>query len=253
VFFDPQETPYDLRWRMLDTSVRVSPWFWLMAALFGWQAMSKGIAYLLVWVACVFVSVLVHEFGHVLMGKVFGARGHIVLYSFGGLAIGSSALSNRWQRIAVYVAGPGAGFVLYGLILVIYLAAEAQPDGFGERSLMHEALWDLLQINLFWGILNLMPVYPLDGGQVSRDVFDWVIPGGQGIRVALAVSIGVAILLAVLALVFNQIYTAIFFGLLAFSSFQLMQATPVRSQSYADDRAPWERDPDEWKRGGQRW
>lgn len=250
MFFDPQETPYDLRWRMLDTSVRVSPWFWLMSAMFGWPY--RGIEYLLVWIACVFVSILVHEFGHVLMGRVFGAQGHIVLYSFGGLAVGSSGLSNRWQRIAVYVAGPGAGFILFLLVLAIYLAAAAQPDGFGDRSLMHEALSYLLYINLVWGILNLMPVYPLDGGQVSRDVFDWLIPGGQGIRVSLGVSMGVAILLAVLALVLNQMYTAIFFGLLAFSSFQLMQATPVRSQSYSDDRAPWERDPDAWKRGPDR-
>jgi Zn-dependent protease len=112
-----------------------------------------------------------------------------------------------------------------------------------------------MDINLWWGVLNLMPVYPLDGGQVSRDVFDWLIPGGQGIRVALGVSLGVAILLAAFfALVMNQMYSAVFFGLMAFSSFQLMQATPVRSQGYSDDRVPWERDPDSWKRGsGDRW
>ena len=68
--------------------------------------------YLVLWIICVFVSILIHEMGHVLMGRLFGAEGHIVLYSFGGLAIGSKRLADRWQRIAVSFAGPLAQFIL---------------------------------------------------------------------------------------------------------------------------------------------
>src|SRR5207302_5403914 len=72
---------------------------------FPYTTLFRSVSYLLIWIACTFVSILIHELGHVFMGRLFGSHGHIVLYSFGGLAIGSSALRSRWQRIAVYFAG----------------------------------------------------------------------------------------------------------------------------------------------------
>src|SRR5262249_8482362 len=117
VFFEPSPTPHDISWRMFGTQVRVSPWFWLITVLLGWSTTHRGFVYLVVWVAWVLVSVLVHEFGHVMMGRIFGTDGHIVLFGLGGLAIGSNAISNRWQRIAVSFAGPGAGFLLLAAVL----------------------------------------------------------------------------------------------------------------------------------------
>ena len=32
-------------------------------------------------------------------------------------------------------------------------------------------VWDLLFVNIFWGLVNLLPVFPLDGGQISRELF----------------------------------------------------------------------------------
>src|SRR6185436_3070814 len=100
--------------------VRVSPWFWVITAAMGWGGGPERdreffVQRLIIWIVCVFVSILVHELGHVLAGRLFGSEGHIVLYGMGGLAIGSSALERRWQRIVVYAAGPAAGFLLLGL------------------------------------------------------------------------------------------------------------------------------------------
>src|SRR5262245_44712779 len=107
---------------MFGIHVRVHPFFWLIACLLGADYLERlGPVYLLLWVACMFVSILVHELGHVVMGRAFGARGHIVLYSFGGLAIGSSDLPRRWQRVAVLFAGPFAGFLLFGMVYVAEL------------------------------------------------------------------------------------------------------------------------------------
>lgn len=249
--FDVGETQFDLRWRMLGTDVRVSPWFWLLMALFGWGITDGSFPLLIIWVLCAFVSILVHEFGHVLMGRVFGTNGHIVLYGFGGIAIGSSDLSNRWQRVAVYLAGPGAGFLLLGVVMVTRLALGAmEPDPDGDRPYLRAALAYLFFMNLWWGILNLLPIYPLDGGQVSRDVIDWLIPGGTGLKVAFGLSMGVGIVLAILSIMGRQIYMAFFFGLLAFGSFQLMQAVSQQGRRYEDDRLPWERDRDDDQR---RW
>src|SRR6516165_8553767 len=71
VFFEPNETPLDLKWRMFGIPVRVHPFFWLVSAFMGWSTLNRGIIFLVIWVACVFVSVLVHEMGHVLMGRLF--------------------------------------------------------------------------------------------------------------------------------------------------------------------------------------
>ncbi len=114
---EPEESRYDLRWRMLRTPVRVHPMFWLVSLILGYDAFIKvGVPYLLLWVGCVFVSILLHEFGHVLMGRLFGAEGYIVLYSMGGMAIGSNVQSRRWQRILVLLAGPGIQLLLYAAI-----------------------------------------------------------------------------------------------------------------------------------------
>ena len=118
LFMEPTPTPFDLRWRMFGIPVRVQPMFWLVSAVMGWSALAEGFPYLLIWIGCMFVSILVHELGHVWMGQVFGARGHIILYGFGGLAVGSNHLERRWQRIAVCFAGPLAGFGFLSLVLL---------------------------------------------------------------------------------------------------------------------------------------
>jgi Zn-dependent protease len=283
MFLEPEQTGFDLRFRIGTIPVRIHPWFWLSAVILGWPIMQRddpnAFFYLLLWVACVFVSILVHELGHVVMGRIFGSDGHIVLYSFGGVAIGSSSVPGRWQRIAVFLAGPGAGFaflaavigamVLYDaeLILILlsrmvgilrfYEGTEPPPPW------LVELLVNLIFINLFWGLVNLLPVWPLDGGQISRELCVHYLR--NGLRISLIVSIAVAAGFAVNSLLGEMnlptlplvpkggILGIIFFGLLAFGSWQVLQQTGSADRSYRDvddryERAPWERDGDWWKR-----
>ncbi len=172
---EPDPTPFDLNWRMFDVQVRVHPFFWLVAAFLGWGNFSRGgPRAILLWIACVFVSILIHELGHVAVGRVFGAQGRILLYSFGGLAIGSSNLRKRWQRLLVYLAGPFIQLVFAAGIYVVIRAARGR-EGFAE-SAGAEMLVMLLVINLFWGLFNLLPIFPLDGGQVTREVCEALAP-----------------------------------------------------------------------------
>lgn len=252
---EPDQTPYDLRWRMFGIPVRVHPMFWLVSALMGSQLLERGVLYLALWVACVFVSVLIHEMGHVLMGRVFGSQGRIVLYSFGGLAISSNDLPNRWHRIAVCAAGPGLELLFFGVVLLIarYLPKEGTPKW------VDDVIWFLFVINLFWGLINLLPVWPLDGGQISRDFLDWLSPA-NGVRISLIVSIAVAGVAAGL-FAFNSLparagypripylpagsfFTIIFFAMMAVSSFLALQALNQRRRDWDDDDSPpYERDP----------
>jgi Zn-dependent protease len=263
LLFEPAETQFDLRWRMFGIPVRVHPMFWLVTAILGWDLVQAagGVRLLVVWIACVFVSVLLHELGHVFVGQFFGSRGNIVLYSFGGLAIGSNRLSNLWQRIAVCLAGPLVNLIVWGLLT--WALARSPRDVLLELNtrqwLVGLGIDFLLGINLYWALLNLLPVWPLDGGQIARELFVWRMPG-DGVRASLWLSIITAGAFAVNSLSAYSgkplipyipaggLYSALLFASLALSNYFELQQTPTRSRSWQNERtAPWERDPDYWK------
>jgi stage IV sporulation protein FB len=266
---EPNETPYDLRWRMFGIFVRVHPMFWLISLIMGSTTLELGFQYLLIWVACSFASILIHELGHVWMGQIFGSRGHIVLYGFGGLAIGSNQLDRRWQRIAVCFAGPLAGFVFLGVLFLVlriwdadafplYLAmakrdlglpaenvAEMGPVRAPLNPLLLMTVSFLIFINLMWGLVNLLPIWPLDGGQISRDLCEALWPG-WGLTRSLGISMIIAGLLAVhcflvvigrqlVPLQIGSVYTAILFAILALQSYQMLQQAQAHEQ-WREDR-----------------
>ena len=94
-----------------------------------------------------------------------------------------------------------------------------------------------LFINIFWGLLNLMPIYPLDGGQISREIFVQFDSWG-GLRKSLILSIAVAGCIAVFGLTRNSIFMALMFGMLAFSNWQVLQQTDGRGGGFGGGR-PW--------------
>jgi Zn-dependent protease len=283
-------TRFDLRFRIGDIPVRVHPFFWLTTVLLGLRGPGEGtgeyVMYLLMWVAIVFVSILVHELGHVLMGRRLGSRGHILLTAFCGLAVGSSELPERRQRIAVLLAGPGAGFVLaavvtffcwrysptfawYALASVFHIEVVPDPELLLvlPRPLITHFVVTMLWINILWGLVNLLPIWPLDGGQISREIYEHY-RGRDGVRLSLILSLVTSGALAVLAFIewvrreplpyisFGMsLFGVIFFGLLALQSWQILRVIRLAGPDWEgggeEPRAPWERDADWWKRGEQ--
>lgn len=247
---NPTNTPYDLRFALGPIPVRVHPLFWLLAMVLGWDTVNLGLEYLLLWVACVFLSVLVHELGHALAYRYFGTRPEIVLYSFGGLAMADRPLRSRPQKIITLLAGPGAGFLLLGVVLLSdYVFEWARPSSDSLTLYLYAFLW---HINLFWGLLNLLPVWPLDGGQICRELCT-KYRRRDGVQLSLKISIGLGASLAVLALLGSKgmfpglfaaipflprsVFGAFLFGMLAFESWRTLQ---MESQyDRWDDRPPW--------------
>jgi stage IV sporulation protein FB len=259
MLIEPGPTHYDLHFHLFGTPVRVHPLFWLFSAILGWDFLELGFVYLFIWVACCFLSILLHEFGHVWMGMTFGARdSYIVLYSFGGLAVGSNDLRNRWQRIAVSLAGPGIQLLCLWLPLWLWMRSAGREQLVGVRVEVLMAIIILQEINLIWPLFNLLPVWPLDGGMVSRELCKWISPRG-GLRFSLGLSIAVAGFIAIHALIAKSgrmtaipylptsTYGAILFGILAYQSWQLLQQARMW-QAPVDERLPWESDADAWKR-----
>ena len=79
-----------------------------------------------------------------------------------------------------------------------------------------------IQIGLFWAVMNLIPVYPLDGGQIARELFVLSrVP--DGVSKSLMLSIVCGALAGLIGLRLNMMFIAIMFFFLAYSSYQMLQ------------------------------
>lgn len=226
-------TPYDLYFPLFGIQIRVHPAFWLMTIIFGWSAMRVpviGKYLLLAWMVCVFISILVHEMGHALTMKAFGYRPAVALYWMGGVAMYQPDYRDtRTKRMLITAAGPAAGFVLYGLLKsVMHFSGleehwlRAGVAGNTKAEVIWYFIQDMYYVNLWWGLINLLPVLPLDGGHLSEEICRWISPR-NGQRVALMIAIAAGAAVAFYALKADRTYLALLFGMLAFQNFQAYQ------------------------------
>lgn len=185
-------SPFDLRWRMFGIAVRVQLSFWLVAALFGIDhLLNKRYGMFAAWIGCMFVSFLFKELGHVLVGRLFGVRGGIVLYAFGGSPVGPYETLRRWQRILFHAAGPAMSFALwYGAWAYLRYG---NPALLGNAEIpVRRFLTLIIVLNLLWGCIHLLPIYPLDGGKIVREICEAVSRRG-GLIFSLLLSLACAI------------------------------------------------------------
>jgi len=244
LFQSPPPTRFDLNFNLFGVPVRVHPLFWVLAIFLG--SGSGDLLQILIWVFVVFVSIIVHEMGHALAFRYYGISSHIVLHFMGGLALPESS---PWgtgyarvsptprQQIVISRAGPFAGFVLAGLVIFsgrFLLGGAIAGNLFGFIPVPQIALVSvggkalnlliimMLQVNIFWGMINLLPVFPLDGGQVARNVIIQYDPF-DGARKSLWLSTIVGAVVALVAFTaLGSVYMAFLFGLLAFQSYQAL-------------------------------
>ena len=225
MFQVPPRTPYDLNFSIFGISVQVHPLFWLITLLFGYQLGSVSLV--LTWIVVVFVSILIHELGHSLMMRFFGQDSYIVLHSMGGLAIPTTGRwgdsSSEWSRqIAISLAGPFAGFLFAAVTIGIGIAAGGRffvselfgflpfPNIFFPGSeFVQSLIFLILYVNIFWGLINLLPVFPLDGGKVAQSLFVRANPW-TGFQNSLWLSVIVGGLVAVISVMQRSYYIAFF-------------------------------------------
>ena len=250
---EPPPTQGDLHFRLFGVPVRVHPLFWVISLILGLGSGPVDPVDMLVWVVVVFFSILIHEMGHATMQRAYGGHPWITLYGLGGLASCNDCDRSPMKQMIISFAGPIAGFIFATIIVVamrlaghafgFFLSASGidlnslgvgsvlthrlGPVGFYfepfPSPLANNVIGDLLFVNIMWGVVNLLPVYPLDGGQIARELFTLANPRA-GIIQSLQLSAGVAVLLAAYAILNQRLYTALLFGYLAYSSFQTLQA-----------------------------
>jgi membrane-associated protease RseP (regulator of RpoE activity) len=234
---EPERSSGDLNFPLFGFPVRIHPMFWLVSALMGMR--SKDLKELVAWVLAFFLAILVHELGHALVMRSFGFRPWITLYGFGGLtsraaggfhrAGGESSLA----QIMISAAGPGAGFLLafavaYLLSITGHEVSRRLAAGFLPYVVVLDRVGSpplttfinlLLLISVFWGAINLLPVYPLDGGQIAREII-MRLNRREGLQLSLVISLVTAGAMALVSyLKFGDLFMGIFFAYLAFISY----------------------------------
>lgn len=176
--------------------VRIHPTFLLMAAVLGLEP--NNLLADVSWIVVVFVSVLLHELGHAGVGMLFGLEPRIDLHGMGGTTSWATnkPLSHA-RRIAISLAGPFAGFAFGALAFTLALLGAFPPTPIGQTVQQQ-----LIFVNVVWGAVNLLPMLPLDGGNVMTQLLH-VFTRGRGERPARIVSIAVAVLLVPVAIKFG--------------------------------------------------
>lgn len=170
---------------LADIPVRISPWYVFLLGFLMIRDPARGILFAI----CITLSLLVHELGHAFVARYFKLRPEILLHGLGGLTGHERARSDR-QDALIIAAGPAAGFLLGGVCLLALRFLRIESEA------MQGFLADLIFWNLFWSAFNLLPMWPMDGGQLLRIGASKLFKPVRGERVTHIVSLAVVVLIA---------------------------------------------------------
>ncbi|MES2122779.1 MAG: M50 family metallopeptidase [Chlamydiota bacterium] len=206
--------------------ISIYPTFWLFAGIIGFL-ISHSLLGAFLWIAIILVSVLIHEFGHASTAVLFGQNPRIELVALGGLTYHDGQKLKLWKQFLIVFNGPLFGLGLY-FIADALLRIPSLSQGLPGYMLTMTR-----EINLFWTLVNLLPVMPLDGGQLLRIILEAIF-GVKGFKYAVIAGIVVG---AGISLFFffsqNFLIGALFF-LFAFQSYDTYRRTRHLSESDQD-------------------
>ena len=165
--------------RLAGIPLRIKPSFLVVVCLLGMPIVRyptveplELIGRLAIWVGVVLVSVVIHELGHALLARRFGAEAAMELWALGGLTTWQpvSRPITPVRRAAIAAAGSALGVVVGGAVYPLWKMA-GPPVG-----LVSLALGWIVWVNLGWGLINWLPIRLLDGGHIFRGVIDALWP-----------------------------------------------------------------------------
>ncbi|MCH9611834.1 MAG: hypothetical protein S4CHLAM102_03080 [Chlamydiia bacterium] len=203
--------------RLFGIPIKISPMFFVMAAIIAYF-LGRSLIGTAIWMVIIFVSVLVHELGHGLVSKAFGQSPKIELVLFGGMTYpqGNKRIS-LGKEFLVVLAGPLFGFLLSFVAFILMALATESP-------VIYSILFATAVINIYWSLINLLPILPLDGGHLVR-IFLEMLFGPRGWRIALLVSFALAAAGGVFFLFGGGLFIAIILFLFAFQNLESFRQT----------------------------
>ncbi len=152
-------------------------------------------------VLCVFVCIVMHEYGHALTARKFGIRTReITLLPIGGVARLEKMPEDPKQELLVALAGPAVN-----VVIAVVLGGLLYAAGGLSRLTNVEALSDniigfvaqLAFVNAFLVVFNMIPAFPMDGGRVLRAILALWLDYGKATNIAANVGKIFAVLLGI--------------------------------------------------------
>ena len=207
--------------RLFGIPIRVEPFFFIVAALFGIRIEPLWVVF--AFVGIVFVSVLVHELGHAVTYRLLGQRSAIVLHGFGGFTVpagGGRQVLSKPKSVFVSISGALAQLLLLGIPARLLADSQMGQDEFVRWVVggLGFSWWPIAYwmgiVSIWWAIFNLLPIRPLDGGHVAETLF--------GFQTACKLSIGAAIIAGFITFRSTSFgfIGLIYFGLFAFLNYR---------------------------------
>ncbi len=207
--------------------VTVRPVFWLFAGLIGYLS-SGTLVGTLIWIGIIFISVLFHEMGHGLTALLCKKQPRIELVAFGGVTYYEGQNLPYYKQFLIVLNGPLFGFFLYLIAQILLLVPSLNSGNIGLL------LQKFSFVNLFWSVVNLLPVFPLDGGQLLRIVLEAIF-GFKGIRYAQFFGMLLAGVISILSFVISQFFLGALFFLLAFQCYEVWKKSRLFSEEDSSD------------------
>lgn len=169
---------------------------------------------MLIWIVIVFFSILIHELGHALTARHFGSTVDIELNAMGGLTSWSVPAEEfgPGRRALVAAAGSGVGVAFGAAVwLVAHFSGPFQGTG---GYVINSLIW----VNLFWGLLNWLPVRPLDGGHLLISILEKVAPR-RFEKISDAIFLAAAVVALAVSLYLSLFFAALISGWLLWNEF----------------------------------
>ncbi len=208
-----------LSFKIFNIPVMIGLDFLLCVSILAYQRLTEPL-YFISWLVTVFVSILIHELGHAFAFRRFGCTPWIRLHGFGGqTGISEGQSVKPWQDLVVSLAGPAAGLLTGALFFLI------RPL-FPVSDMSKLIFSDILKVNIVWSLVNLLPLFPLDGGHVARVAITHVFKE-KGEKFFYVFSMAVAVILAGLCLYKQEYWLAILPGFLFFNNLQILRQLSV--------------------------
>ncbi|MCB9681226.1 MAG: site-2 protease family protein [Alphaproteobacteria bacterium] len=212
--------------------VFVSPWY---LVLIGWWTYHGGLVEGLLFVVAATVSLLVHEFGHGLVARHYRLNPRILLHAWGGLCAHEIPTRDD-QAIRITAAGPAAGLLLGGVALAALVTSSLFGLGDLVPNLDHLLLL-LVVVNVIWSVLNLAPLYPLDGGQLFRlYMHRWVAEPKRAERIVHGVGVALGGVGTVVGLGLGAPFLAVILGLLTWQNLRVLMGEASSGPIYRQFR-----------------
>ena len=179
-----------IRFSLFGVPVSIHPTLWLTLAILGRAFFATSALELmlsLLFIVSAFVVLLAHEMGHALVGRRLGGGFPCVYLAWlGGDCTNETARLTRMQGVVMTAAGPLSsllvGVLAYGLLclyvgdftmgslIAVYSALGVMPavELPGCSPLVVALFFFLIEVSCWWTLLNLLPIFPLDGGQIMQ-------------------------------------------------------------------------------------